>query len=482
MNSLSKKDLDKIINNAMTPAPFDNGSGAADFAENSGVYADDEDTQNDVNDYQDFIFASHRHHSHHSKHTKTHQSKKDGKISQNSHRTRRSYEPHNNDYDDYIYYSKRNDIPEKNHFPSFSHNRHDDNTDYNRNSKFKTKSKRKRSLPFRILKGLGITVLSLIVIVIAAFLFMRYVGKETLLKQNDVISAPEGVISENNGHIIKYNGHTYRFNENVTSLLFIGVDKTSFGVINGVVGTGGQADAIYLFAIDLTDGKITTFAVPRETMADIQVYSDEGVFLGIEEQQICLAYAYGDGKIQSTERLIDSVERMFYGVNIQSYITMDLLGINAINDSIGGVDVVLESDMNLNGNHYSAGETVHLYGGMAEPYVRSRSVTEVEANLNRMQRQKNYLNSFISKAVQMTKEDISTPLTIYNKASDYTITTIDPASVTFLATELLGKNITAPNIMRVPGEVTMGEEYAEFYIDKTQFYEMFLNVYYNRID
>ncbi len=477
MNSLSKKDLDKIINKATTPAPFDNGSGAADFGTDTNGYTDNGDARNDVNDYQDFIFASHRHHSHHSKHTTTHKTKKDNKISENSHRARHSYEPGNNDYDDYIYYSKRDDIPEKSHFVGFSHNKHNA-YDYNRNPKVKSK----RSLPFRILKGLGIAVLSLAVIIIAAFLFMRYVGKETMLKQNDVISAPEGVISENNGHIIKYNGHTYKFNENVTSLLFIGVDKTSFGVINDVVGTGGQADAIYLFAVDLTDGNITTFAIPRETMADIQVYSGDGVFLGIEEQQICLAYAYGDGKIQSSERLIDSVERMFYGVNIQSYITMDLLGINAINDSIGGVDVVLESDMNLNGTHYSAGQTVHLYGGMAEPYVRSRSVTEVEANLNRMQRQKNYLNSFIGKAVQMTKEDISTPLTIYNEASEYTITTIDPASVTFLATEFLGKNITAPNIMRVPGEVTMGEEYAEFYIDKNQFYEMFLDVYYNRID
>ena len=82
----------------------------------------------------------------------------------------------------------------------------------------------------------------------------------------------------------------------------------------------------------------------------------------------------------------------------------------------------------------------------------------------------------------MTKEDISTPLTIYNTASEYTITTIDPASVTFLATEMIGKNLTSPNIVRLPGKVTMGEKYAEFYLDKTQFYEMFLSVYYKQTD
>ncbi|MDD5924496.1 MAG: LCP family protein [Clostridia bacterium] len=374
------------------------------------------------------------------------------------------------DYDDYIYYKERYDLSKRG---KHKHRHNDKNDD--KNGKVKHK----------LLRSVLIIMLSLIVLVVGCFFSLRQIGKDALLKQSEKIETPDlggEVISENNGHIIKYNGHTYEYNENITNILFIGVDKTELGAIDGVVGKGGQADAIYLAALDIEDGSIITFAIPRETMADIAVYSSSGSYLGIENKQICLSYAYGDGKIESCNNLISSLEKQFFGIEIQSFFAMDLMGINAMNDNIGGVDVTLDYDTVIKGREFKAGVPVHLAGSMAEAFVRTRSLTEVDANIKRMERQKIYLNAYIDKAIKMTKEDIKTPLNIYNAASDYSITSIDAASVTYLATRLIDKNITFPNIMRLPGEVKMGKEYAEFYVDEQEFYEMFLETYYNQIN
>lgn len=62
--------------------------------------------------------------------------------------------------------------------------------------------------------------------------------------------------------------------------------------------------------------------------------------LGTEKQQICLSYSYGDGKESSCENTVNSVQRLFYNIPINTYFSLDLDGISALNDSVGGVDVV----------------------------------------------------------------------------------------------------------------------------------------------
>ena len=45
-------------------------------------------------------------------------------------------------------------------------------------------------------------------------------------------------------------------------------------------------------------------------MADVDVYSESGVYSGINKEQICLAYAYGDGQHTSCENVLKSVKIM----------------------------------------------------------------------------------------------------------------------------------------------------------------------------
>lgn len=76
-----------------------------------------------------------------------------------------------------------------------------------------------------------------------------------------------------NGNYIFYNGHNYRYKDSMTSILFMGVDKDELGTVKNVVGTGGQADALYLIAIDTDNGVTTTFQISRNTMVDIDLYN-----------------------------------------------------------------------------------------------------------------------------------------------------------------------------------------------------------------
>lgn len=423
-----------------------------------------------------FVFRSrHRHSRHHS--SSRNSGSENRNKSERRHSRRRKTRKHSalDDYNDFVYYHERKDLTAKHH--SHTHNKTEEN------------KKTDKKILSKIFKGIGIVCLSLLILALiaagSAFL-MHQLGREALFESSKNITAPsiknEEILLEDNGHTVKYKGHTYKYNENITTMLFIGVDKTSLGVIDDVVGTGGQADAIYLLAVDFDSGEITTFAIPRETMVDIEVYSADGNYLGMQEKQICLSYAYGDGKTKSCNNLISAVEKLFYGININSFMAMDLMGISAINDSIGGTEVVLNCDMTLNGQLYKAGEKITLIGGNAETFVRSRSMEDLKANIDRMDRQKIFLNAFVQKVLAKTKEDMSTPLNIFKAADEYTITNIDAARLTYFVSEFMQKGITMPNIQRIPGETEMGKEYAEYYVNNEEFYELFLGTYYTCID
>ena len=349
----------------------------------------------------------------------------------------------------------------------------------------KTYKPKKKIKPLRVLSTILIILLCICIAAVGSFFTLRYIGKNSMLRQSGTISVPtidgQEISSSNNGYDVVYNGEKYTYNKNISTILFMGVDRRTFGTNEGVVGTGGQADVLMLAAIDMQTGKTTTFAISRETMTDINIYSENGTYIGTQNAQICLSYAYGDGKQTSCENVMRAVQRMFYGVNINSYLALDLDGINSINNAMGGVSVVMPMDFAIDSTQYSQGDKVHLTGTMAERFVRSRSHTEIDANNARMARQKVYLDSFIAQSIARTKNDITTPLKIYDMASDYIYTDMDAPKVSFIATELLSKRITSPNITSVPGNVVDGGDYAEFIVDQKAFYEMFLNAYYTKV-
>ena len=351
----------------------------------------------------------------------------------------------------------------------------------------KSPHKKKMKRWKKVLITIMSVILSLLIICLGAFGIMYSLGRSSLLDTSSMKLTPPDKDTQviDNGNYILYNGHTYRYKDTMTSILFMGIDKEELGTVNDVVGTGGQADALYLVAIDTENGLTNTFQISRSTMVDINLYNTDGDFLSTENAQICLSYAYGDGKETSAENTITSVRRMFYGLPLaQSYLALDIEGITALNDSIGGVTVTSPVDLkNSDGSYkFKQGESYNLMGDLAESFVRSRDLSKLDSNTNRMARQKTYLDAFIAKTVDMTKESITTPITLYNTASPYMVTDISASKVSYLAVDLLRKGITSASIQRVPGKDKEGELYSEYHINNKKFFKMLVDTFYIQVD
>ncbi len=109
---------------------------------------------------------------------------------------------------------------------------------------------------------------------------------------------------------IEYDGHTYVYDKNKIAFAFMGVDKESLEENNGAIGTSGQADADIVGTIDIQTGEINIITIPRDTMVDIDIFSKNGKFIGTENRQLCLAYAYGDGGESSCTNVTTAMSRI----------------------------------------------------------------------------------------------------------------------------------------------------------------------------
>lgn len=338
-----------------------------------------------------------------------------------------------------------------------------------------TPRKKKKRLK-KVLLSIGCVLLGLILLVVGTYTYLFIKGSSELFEKDYSITAPQGVETQNQGEFVVYNGKTYEYNKNITSILFMGVDKRELEETE-VNGTGGQADVIVLFAVDTKTGKISMINISRDTMTDVTVYSANGGYVGSQEQQLCLAYAYGDGKKTSCENTVNSVKGLFYNIPIKSYLALDLDGIAAVNDSIGGVDVTSPETV----GNFVSGQNYHLEGSLAESFVRSRSHESADANTLRMQRQQVYATQFMNKVISATKEKITTPVDLFNSSSPYTCTNLNPSKILYLAQSVVMSNGMSVEMNTVPGEAKMGEIYAEYYVNESEFYELFLNVFYTPV-
>ncbi len=276
---------------------------------------------------------------------------------------------------------------------------------------------------------------------------------------------------------IVYKGNNYTLNKNVISMLFLGIDKHDINENEGY-GKNGQADSLFVMALDTTTGSIKIIPISRETMVDVDVYSTTGKYTGVENEQVCLAYAYGNTPKESCENVLKSVKRILYGINISSFIAIDLYGVAAITDKIGGVTVQAVEDITLSNFSCKEGQTVLLKGDDAITYIQSRG-NDMEANSRRMERQKQFLSAFASASGNKIMEDYSNILTFYNTLSPYLSTNLSLSQITYLATNFSKADIgNSFDFKSITGEHKKGEKYIEFYPDEDALLDAVIDTFY----
>lgn len=359
-----------------------------------------------------------------------------------------------------------------------------------RKKKHKKHGHHKESRKSRILKTIKKVLIGLLIalLVIILGLFITYQviyhqGKNAFLNDNgnvsiNTISQAE---SDDDGMTVTYKGEKYKYNDNIVSIVFLGVDKSELGTDN--TGKSGQADAIYIFTYDIETGKCCLIPVSRETMTDVAIYTPDEELMGYDNMQLCLAYAYGDGKKTSCENTLASLSRVFYNIPFNNVVSLNWDAIAPLNDVVGGVSLTSLEDINDQGIIIHKDEKVTLLGKDAWMYVKYRNISELKSNTRRLDRQKQYINTYMSQLIPMAKSDFSIINNLLDIAKKYMYTNLSTNKLVYTASEILPNIYSSQDIdfVSIKGTIKEGEQYAEFHPDETSLYETILKVFYTKI-
>lgn len=278
---------------------------------------------------------------------------------------------------------------------------------------------------------------------------------------------------------VRYEGAHYRYNEDILTFLFLGIDR--MGEVEPVEDgiDGGQSDAIFLLALDPHKKEATVIGIPRDTMAEVEIYTRSGTLMGTDITQLCLQHGYGDGAQLSCERSVKAVSRLFYGLPIHGYCAVNMGAIPLLNDAVGGVTLRALEKMDFKDFRAEEGEELHLEGMDAYYYLHNRDITSFNSAGRRLQRQKQYLTEYAGAALAALKEDITLPVALYGTLSRYMVTDITVDEVGYLATQAAGYSLG--EIRSLKGATVMGEKHEEFYPDEEALYRLVLEVFYEEV-
>ena len=279
-------------------------------------------------------------------------------------------------------------------------------------------------------------------------------------------SQQTGQVQEN-PDTVQYQGSRYKYNDHLSNYLFMGIDSRDDVDSYESQQDAGQADSIFLVSLDRATHQLKVLFIPRDSMTKIEVFNPAGKSLGMTTDHINIQYAYGDGKQKSCELMKTAVSRMLDGIPIQGYCSMNMDGISAITDFVGGVEITVpDNSLEEVNPDFKEGAVVTLTGENAEQFVRYRDIGKSQSALVRQERQK--------KAGQ----DAGFVTDLYGSIKEY--------SVTNMGTDVFAKLLTASqngiaDTRTVPGEGTEGKNFDEYIVDKNGLSDLIISMFYEKI-
>ncbi len=393
-------------------------------------------------------------------------------------------------------------------------------------TKRKSHRRRKKKKVWKIV----LTVLSVLALLVcvgfASFVVLQKTGKSSLMKY----AGTEQMTMKNTEEsgLVSKNGKKYKYNENVITLLCMGIDKDSTSwEETGYIGENGQADAIFLLALNpdagsldiigisrdtMTEiatydkqgnyvgesvnhlaadaifllalnpdaGSLDIIGISRDTMTEIATYDKQGNYVGESVNHLALAFSYGKTKEEGAELVKTAVSKLFYNLPVHGYAAIDWDALGKINDSVGGVEVTFNEEVVLNGETFAGGEKMRLTGEQAKSFVRQRG-DEIGSNNKRMQRQKIYAAAFIGAAKNAVLENPLLVSDMYKELSGDMVTSIGVDEAVYLASLLPSMRFSLDDIQMIEGEVKEGTVYEEFYADEDKLMNLILDIFYYEV-
>lgn len=365
------------------------------------------------------------------------------------------------------------------------HHRHSsEKTEHNNKTDEETPQRKndKRKIPLflRVLIIIVVILFILSLLGAGAVLIMHKMGMDDINKKKEdvTIGTVDDVISyDDSGKTVVYKGQKYIYNENIVTAAFLGIDDKSVSVnITDEYGTAGQADTIMVLAYDTKNGEISVLTIPRDSMVDVDVYSENGNFARTEKMQICLSFAYGDGGEKSCENVIKSIERLLMGIPIDSYFSLRVRGVDALNAAVGGIELTSLETI----GQFVEGKRVKLTGTAARFYCTSRDRSKIDSDARRRERQIQYVKAYASKVITLAKDDIGIITKLYNTAKQYAVTDISLSSAVYLGGQLVTNSAKINKVTSLQGKYVATDTFAQYIVNEESTYETILEIFYTK--
>lgn len=231
--------------------------------------------------------------------------------------------------------------------------------------------------------------------------------------------------------------------ENYTNILLIGIDDQP---VEGIGESGRYADALMLVSMDNETGQVRFLSLPRNIKTTIPGRKDE--------DYLSFTYYYGGSPLT-----VNTVSQLL-NIPITEYIALDRKALSKFIDTIGGLNIYVERDMDY--EDPESGTSIHLKrgyqhltGDMSQQYLRFRN--DDLGDIGRVHRQQKFAEALFEKMISIeTLPALPTIITIFNDNLDTNINITDVSNVIDIINTLYTNEI---DIQILPGNLGSAGEW-----------------------
>lgn len=231
------------------------------------------------------------------------------------------------------------------------------------------------------------------------------------------------------------------FMKNRVNILILGWDESAERNVEGSdvyrdEANNFRSDVIMLLSVNFKTGRVDLISVPRDTLADI--YTDAGKrYSETAHFKINAAFAKG-GSVNGNgfQWAMQTVSKLFGGVPIQYYAGVNMEGLKAVVDAMGGVDYDVDVRIELNGRILETGYQ-HLDGQQVLDYCRARK--GISTDVGRTDRQQRILFAIFDQL--KSRDQLGNFINIYNSVKGYIYTNLKTDQIATMASFAMGLDL-----------------------------------------
>lgn len=212
-----------------------------------------------------------------------------------------------------------------------------------------------------------------------------------------------------------------------------------------------RSDVMMLLSVNFEEKRADLISIPRDTYA--KIYNTDGKW------KINSAFSHGGSAAkQGFEYASKTISALFGGIPINYYMGVDMIGLKAAVDAMGGVDYDVDVEIKLNGRILQTGMQ-HLNGQQVLDYCRARK--GISTDVGRVDRQQRMLFTIFEQL--KSKNQILRLPRVYLSVKDKVYTNLNIEQMAALS--LFGSEIGLENLHRytLDGEYTIAYGIA-FYV------------------